>query len=424
MNTGSDPRIMELVRAAEQSAQSGRADDAWRHWESVLTLDPDHPRALFRMSERALRSGDLESARAMLRRATASAPNEPGILLNLALVERARGDANAELAAIDRAIVVDDSLLTAHLMKGALLERAGKLRQAARSYKTALALAPEQGLPNDVAQALVHAREIVQSQSDALERFLTDRLAPLRVRHSWLPLERFDEALGIAVGKRKVFVHRPAHFLFPQLPAIGFYDEGQFPWLKDLEAAAPRIRDELVGLIEEEAHEFAPYVIKPENVPVQQWGELNRSTKWSAYFLWKDGTRQDDHCQRCPVTTRVVESMPMADMEGYAPTAFFSSLEPGTRIPPHTGSTNVRLIVHLPLIVPGNCRFRVANEWREWQFGKAWVFDDSIEHEAINGSDQQRVVLIFDVWNPHLTEVERELIVAMQHGMSEYYAAE
>ena len=45
MNTVADPRIMELMRAAEQSAQSGRADEAWRAWENILRLDPDHPRA-------------------------------------------------------------------------------------------------------------------------------------------------------------------------------------------------------------------------------------------------------------------------------------------------------------------------------------------------------------------------------------------
>jgi aspartyl/asparaginyl beta-hydroxylase (cupin superfamily) len=111
-------------------------------------------------------------------------------------------------------------------------------------------------------------------------------------------------------------------------------------------------------------------------------------------------------------------------MPGYAPTAFFSSLEPHVRIPPHTGSTNVRLIVHLPLIVPGQCFFRVANETREWQFAKAWVFDDSIEHEAWNDSDRQRVILIFDVWNPYLSDAERELICEMQRGLGEYFQAE
>lgn len=424
MNTRADPRIMELVRAAELSTQSGRGDEASRAWEAVLRHDPEHPRALFRLGERALRAGNLEDARALLKRAAAAAPQEPGILLNLAIVERTRGDMAGELSALDRALAIDEALLPALLMKGALLERAGRLRPAAKVYRSAVAVAPEAGLPNDIAQALVHAREVVRRQSDELEHFLIDKLATLRLRHSWVPLERFDEALGIAVGKRKVYTQRPANLLFPQLPAIGYYDEAQFPWLRHLEAAAPAVRDELTGLIEEERAEFSPYVMRPENVPVQQWGELNHSTKWSAYFLWKDGERDAAHCRRCPVTANVLDAAPMADMKGYAPTAFFSSLEPRTRIPAHTGSTNVRLIVHLGLIVPDNCRFRVANETREWKFGKAWVFDDSIEHDAANDSDQQRVILIFDVWNPHLTAAERELIVAMQAGMAEYYAAE
>ena len=421
MTTGTAPRIEELVRAAELSAQSGRPDEAALAWERVLALAPAHPRALFRLGERALRRGDLPGARDFLRRAAQSAPNEPGIQLNLALVERARGDVEAELAAIDRALAIEESLLPALLMKGALLERMGKIKQAARVYKSAVAVAPEQGLPNDIAAALVHARQVVRQQADELEEFLRRRLEPLRVLHSWTPLDRFEEALGIAVGKKRVYTQKPAYLLFPQLPAIAFYDEAQFPWLKNLDARAPQLRDELVGLLEEEAGEFEPYVQRPDNVPVQQWGELNRSTRWGAYFLWKDGEPVESHLKRCPVAAETLEASPMAKMPGYAPTAFFSSLDPRTHIPPHTGSTNVRLIVHLPLIVPGQCRFRVANQTREWEFGKSWVFDDSIEHEAFNDSDRQRVILIFDIWNPYLSEAERELVCAMQTGLAEYY---
>ena len=36
--------------------------------------------------------------------------------------------------------------------------------------------------------------------------------------------------------------------------------------------------------------------------------------------------------------------------------------QPRTRIPPHTGVANFRLVVHLPLIVPPGCRFRVGGE--------------------------------------------------------------
>jgi aspartyl/asparaginyl beta-hydroxylase (cupin superfamily) len=86
-------------------------------------------------------------------------------------------------------------------------------------------------------------------------------------------------------------------------------------------------------------------------------------------------------------------------------------LKAGARIPPHTGVTNTRAIVHLPLVVPSGCRFRVGGETREWKEGQAFVFDDTIEHEAVNDSERDRIILIFDVWNPHLTPREQDLIV-------------
>jgi aspartyl/asparaginyl beta-hydroxylase (cupin superfamily) len=74
---------------------------------------------------------------------------------------------------------------------------------------------------------------------------------------------------------------------------------------------------------------------------------------------------------------------------------------------------NTRLICHLPLVVPGGCGFRVGNETREWVEGKAWAFDDTIEHEAWNSSDRTRVILLFEIWRPELTEAERGLVTSM-----------
>ena len=104
-----------------------------------------------------------------------------------------------------------------------------------------------------------------------------------------------------------------------------------------------------------------------------------------------------------------------------APSSFFSRLEPRTHIPPHTGVTNTRVIVHLPLIIPPGCRFRVGSELREWHPGTALVFDDTIEHEVWNDSDDPRAILIFDIWNPLLTEAERELVAAFTTGIADYY---
>jgi aspartyl/asparaginyl beta-hydroxylase (cupin superfamily) len=80
------------------------------------------------------------------------------------------------------------------------------------------------------------------------------------------------------------------------------------------------------------------------------------------------------------------------------------------------------VILHLPLILPEKCTYRVGNEWRDWRMGKAWVFDDTIEHEARNDSDHVRVLLIFDLWNPYLTGEERALVSAMMTARRAYAA--
>jgi len=124
---------------------------------------------------------------------------------------------------------------------------------------------------------------------------------------------------------------------------------------------------------------------------------------------------------RCPRTVEALSHAPQVDVAGRGPTAFFSILDAFTHIPPHTGVTNTRLTVHLPLIVPPQCSFRVGGETREWVPGQAWVFDDTIEHEAWNRSDVPRAVLIFDIWNPLLSPAERDLMRAAIETVGIYY---
>ena len=92
----------------------------------------------------------------------------------------------------------------------------------------------------------------------------------------------------------------------------------------------------------------------------------------------------------------------------------FSVLRPHTRIPAHYGAVNGRVIAHLPLIVPENCgALRVGDQQRSWTEGELLMFDDSFEHEAWNDSDETRVVLIFDSWNPAITPAERAAFAAV-----------
>jgi aspartyl/asparaginyl beta-hydroxylase (cupin superfamily) len=206
---------------------------------------------------------------------------------------------------------------------------------------------------------------------------------------------------------------------YPGLPAIEFFERHEFPWLDAFEAATDEIRAEFLAVLAAEEG-FTPYITYADDLPLSQWAELNNSPNWSAFHLYKMGEPVKENAVKCPKTMRLLTGAPQPDQPGRTPTAMFSLLKPGTRIPPHVGVSNLRLVTHVPLIMPRACGFRVGNETREWVPGKAWVFDDTIEHEAWNDSDKLRVVLIFDIWHPHLTPAERAMITALSAGMNAF----
>jgi aspartyl/asparaginyl beta-hydroxylase (cupin superfamily) len=235
-------------------------------------------------------------------------------------------------------------------------------------------------------------------------------------------LDRVDVAKNAMSGQGKIYTSEASLLRLPQLPAVPFFDRAHFPWMAALEAKTDLIRAELEGLLARKA-DFMPYLNYPEDAPLEQWAELNKSSRWSSLYLLKDGARVEEHCALCPATVAALADVPLASIPGAEPLAMFSALQPRTHIPPHTGITNARSVVHLPLILPGQCRFRVGHETREWKLGRAWAFDDTIEHEAFNDSDELRVILIFNVWNPYLSEAERASAAALISGYYEYLNA-
>ena len=383
----------------------------------------DRVSQLIEQGERALRARNPSAALPLLRQAEALSPADPNLKMQLALALRATGDLQGALDMLDQALVIDPYLLLALLSKGWLLERLGRPRDAAAIYRNALKIAPpDDQLAPSLLEPVQRAREAVREDTARTEAFLLERTRQLREGNAGEAMDRFDLGLQIFAGGKKLYTPQPALLHYPGLPISQFYDRGLFPWLGELEAATQSIRDELVLVLREDAEAFNPYIQYPPGVPVNQWVELNHNPRWNSYFLWKDGQKDEAHCRRCPLTAGLLGRIPMLDQPGFGPTAVFSVLAPKTHIPPHTGSTNTRLLVHLPLILPGPARFRVGNEVREWKMGEAWVFDDTIEHEAWNDADQTRVILIIDVWNPHLTAAERELISAMMTAKAEYSA--
>jgi Aspartyl/Asparaginyl beta-hydroxylase len=338
----------------------------------------------------------------------------PLALFNRARAETAAGNHQAALASLDQALAMQAYFLPALLAKAKVLDSLGRRADGLHLRRAFLAgIADDSGFPPPLRAELAEARAVVAADAERRAREYGEAVDAVAAAFPAADLDRARAFAEQRAGRRKVYVQQPTGGHFPFLPAIEYFDRALFPWFEEFEAATDAIREELLSLWAEEDRGFRPYVAYDPTQPVNQWMELNHSPRWSAWFLWKDGVRDDEKCARCPATAAAAERVPLLDMPGKGPTVMFSVLAPRTRIPPHTGSTNVRSTVHLPLVVPPGCGFRVGAETREWRGGSAWAFDDTIEHEAWNESDRPRAILIVDVWNPLLTEAERAVARAI-----------
>ena len=419
-----DAAVLRMIQASKAAAAAGRSGEAEQLLTRVAQLAPAHPAVLNELGVRMMQRGDAGKARELFRRATQADPNHPALWANLASSLHALDLLPEELDAIERALALEPRHLPALLQKGMLFERSGDPRNAARAYRNALAtIPPGQPPPATAADAVERARALIVADDAALAEAIGQRLAPIRERHGGGAFRRIDRCIDLLCRRRARFMPEPTFLYFPEMPAVEFFDRGDFPWLDPIEAATEEIRAELMTVLVSDREGLEPYIAYREGQPINQWKELNKSRRWSAYFLWNQSVPQPAHLARCPRTAELLKGAPQCDVAARAPTAFFSILDAGTRIPPHTGVLNTRLTVHLPLIVPPNCGFRVGSETRDWVPGKALVFDDTIEHEAWNLSDTPRAILIFDIWNPFLTPAERDLARALTETVGTYYGA-
>jgi aspartate beta-hydroxylase len=414
-----------LADAIDQVARTQPPDAALQLVNMALARAPQQPIVLNAAGGYMLHAGNARHARELYERAIAVDANSKVLWLNLAHACGALRDKQAEAQALEKALAIEPRYVLALLRKGELLESLGESKKASFFYEAALdSVASGAPAPRQAAAALVHARNFVLANRGELEKFLEQQIADVRSQHAGADQGRFDACRDIYLRKRRVYHHQPKQILFPYLPEIEFFRREEFPWLGALEAATEDIAAEALDALTSHSEGFKPYIEFPPGAPLDEWAALNHSSNWSVYPLWHDGEQIAEHVRRCPRTAAVLSELPLCDVPHYAPGAFFSVLKPHTRLPPHTGTTNTRSIVHLPLVIPANCGFRVGSQVRSWQKGNAWVFDDSLEHEAWNDSGQNRIILIFDIWNPLLSAAERALIRALTVGIGSYYGSD
>lgn len=351
-------------------------------------------------ADRAMAAGAAREAVSLLERYVLLHARDHDHWIKLAGARRMVGDTAGALDASAAALRSRPGSFVALLMGGSLFETMGRREDAARAYRMALDVAPgEAMLSAPVRRQLERARALLDADQ-AWRRDLGERAVP--------DAATVDERARIEAFRRRLLEtggQATEPLRFPGLDGRGFHDAHDLPGVAALEEATDVIFAEYTALAAARAPERARHAGLADGA--------GASRQWSVLSLWRDGEIVADNAALCPVTMRLYEALRPPRIAGRAPNLMFSLLDPHTRIPAHRGVTDTRLVFHLPLVVPNDCGLRVAAETRAWRQGEAMLFDDTFDHEAWNGSDALRVILLGGVWNPELSEVEREAVASL-----------
>ncbi|MCP1728556.1 aspartate beta-hydroxylase [Natronospira proteinivora] len=405
---------LSLQQAASQMKQ-GQLGQARQILDAILAQAPDNIEALQLRSRLARQEGQADLAREMLTKAIARDPKRAVLHFDLGVLLLDQEQYREAIDCFEKADRVRPNVPHILLHLASALENAGEDYQAAVAYQRCWSLALQGGqglkqLPPPLQEAAMGGKQKVV---DIVRRTLEDRLRTIRGRYPDADPSRMERLIaclsGEATDDQPHPGQQPTQLFFPGLPDEPFLDRERPQWVKAIEAKTDVIREEFLALSEDNSL-IKPYINFDSSSPTaEHWKDVNQSLAWGSCHLYKRGELVKEVAERCPETIAALEQTPMIKIPGHAPEIMFSVLKPHTRIPPHHGSVNGRLIVHLPLIVPENCgKLRVRGEARGWEVGRCMIFDDSYEHEAWNESDETRVVLIFDIWHPDVSEMEKE----------------
>jgi hypothetical protein len=361
----------------------------------------------------ALRANDPAGAAAILRPLVETMPQDSFPWSALANAEIMLGNLKAAAEVVDRRLSHAPRDIAALLQRGRLHEAAGNVRAAVSFYQAARnQAAAEGGAPSPLAPVLEHAaRYCAQASRDfaaQLDRATDGPLSPAMA-----------EAVGLLRGEREIDLQRPSVLYYPGLAQKRFFDPAQFPWLAEMLALVPQMQAEWAAVRAEEPERFTPYVQAQPDRPAPV-NPLLGSEAWTALHFWKNGAIVEENAARCPATMQALSHAPMPRIPGRSPNAHWSRLLPGAHIEPHVGMLNTRLICHIPIKTAPGCTLRVGSEVRTWEDGVPLVFDDSMEHEARNAGEEERVVLLFEIWRPEIPEEDRAVIARIFQGIGDF----
>jgi hypothetical protein len=276
-------------------------------------------------------------------------------------------------------------------------------------YRTLYRLEPSFFVINPTDNNTLNQIRHSQNAASLARMSLFESLKPVRDAS-----ERLSEMVNIFIGtsnrNSKDLMQCPSFLYIPDLPSQPFFSCEQVLGLREF---VEEISNYKSFLRELPSSKFKDYVETVGNIPLSEEWKTIRDNRWTSTHLINGGEPiLFEESQINSLIELFLENDLICHCSSHAPEVFVSVLDKNTQIPEHFGVSNAKLTVQIPLDVTNQASLTVANQTRKWDGADMCkIFDDSFKHSANNFATTKRSVLIFDIWNPFLSSIEKKAIV-------------
>jgi aspartate beta-hydroxylase len=391
--------VAQTMHKAHALLAEGQTVSAELVLRQLVEKRPEVVEAWLLLADLAEARGDDARARECLAQATKREPDDVALILTVANKQL---NMNQPAACIDTLAALLERAphtVLAWFMLGDALEAGDQHDLAARARNQGVHRGQAAGqlismeTTPVLLQPIIH--QVIAEINQQRRSRIDGALERMRAKFSATELARVEHAVKVYLEEVKdgpASAHqKPGFLFFPGLPQGPFHEVALQSWSAKLSAAFETIRTEVLAALRKQDG-LDKDLAKPS---------------WDT-FLVRQGVRDEANLKRFPKTAAVLNSLELCDVAGQGPEVCISVMQPGARTLPHQGLTNTRLMLQLPLQAAGDCALHVhGGAERTYQQGEALMFDDTFRHESWNRSEQPRVLLQLDCWNPHLSDAER-----------------
>ena len=418
------PSVHQALDGARRALREGRPADAEQTLQDLLTANPENMDVLHLLGQAALARGNAGAAIEWLNRAAALDRNDIALLLDLGIAYRIAERMDAARYVLERALELSRGRdTTARLLLAQVLEQDHRPELALLHYFRAILDAQrsdrwfgdestEPGLRTLVRHAMSHVAHGRRAWLDA-------SLQPWRNDGRPGGLARVERSLAIYLRERNEPPDDPrqhAGILYvPGLGATPVFESAGFEWMSTLLTGIAGTTAEIEAClrpIHSGGSDAAPFSVAQSPAAAPS-GERHVS-------LLARGHVTDTMRLHAPQLLACMADTPLAKIPRYGPEASIVCLSPGTSTTMRHGRSNAHCRVAIALPGSACSEVVVGGETFALRDGNGMVFDPSFGATCSSTGDDEARLLLFDVWHPRLSMLERDALTALIQAIVDF----